>query len=261
MRDRLVKILDNSMAEDASYKVLSFYEYLDLIVKKPWVTRDTFQLLHDMILSRGVEHSLTAGKPVKHRYSFFEDTEMVGPFIVFGQQKAKENVVEKIDNASRGLEASKRLWILLGPPGSAKSRSMDGIKTALNLYSRSEAGLTYTLLLPTVDERLKDRALFEEDGVYYLQSPLCERPLQLIPHQTRTAFCEELNASVDNETMSKFLQEHPHYDNVFKINVSGNMSPYSQYIIEDFMKTKGISFTEMLDYIKEIGRASCRERV
>ena len=28
-----------------------------------------------------------------------------------GQQKAKENLVEKIDNASRGLEASKRLFV------------------------------------------------------------------------------------------------------------------------------------------------------
>jgi len=62
---------------------------------------------------------------VKHQYEFFETPEMIGKYVVFGQQKAKENLVEKIDNASRGLEASKRLWILLGPPGAAKSRSMD----------------------------------------------------------------------------------------------------------------------------------------
>jgi len=80
-----------------------------------------------------------------------EDAAPVGMFVVFGQQKAKANLVEKIDNASRGLEASKRLWILLGPPGAAKSRLMDGIKTALNVYSRPDEGKTYTLLLPTVD--------------------------------------------------------------------------------------------------------------
>ena len=120
MREKLSKILAESSARYDQHKILTYFEYLDLVTEKPWVTRDTFQLLHDMILSKGVEISLVPGKPVKHRYQFFETGAAVGNYIVFGQQKAKENVVEKIDNASRGLESSKRLWILLGPPGSAK---------------------------------------------------------------------------------------------------------------------------------------------
>ena len=147
---------EKGSAIQAQDEVLSFSEYLKLIKDKPWITRNTFQLLHDMIVSRGVEYTIVPGKPIHHRYNFFEDDKLVGVYVVFGQQKAKENLVEKIDNASRGLEASKRLWILLGPPGAAKSRSMDGIKIALNIYSRSEEGRTYTLLLPTLDERLKE---------------------------------------------------------------------------------------------------------
>ena len=102
-------------------EVLGFPEYLDLVKREPWITRNTFQLLHDMLLSSGVERTIVPGKPIKHRYDFFEDEALVGMYAVFGQHKAKENLVEKIDNASRGLEASKRLWILLGPPGAAKS--------------------------------------------------------------------------------------------------------------------------------------------
>ncbi|MFT5127972.1 MAG: serine protein kinase [Rhodothermales bacterium] len=143
------------------------------------------QLLHDMMLSRGVEHRIVSGKPVKHPYRFFGDTEMVGPYVVFGQQRAKEKLIEKVDNASRGAEASKCLWILLGPPRSAKSRSMDAIKSALHTYSLSEVGKTYTLLLPTVDERLKERAVHSENGVWYVQSPLFARPLQVIPPAMR----------------------------------------------------------------------------
>jgi len=250
MRGRLDRLLSDSNARNDAESILSFHEYLDLILKKPWTTRDTFQLLHDMILGRGVEHSLSPGKPVKHRYRFFEDSQSVGPFIVFGQQKAKENMVEKVDNASRGLESSKRLWILLGPPGSAKSRSMDGIKTALNRYSRSEEGLTYTLLLPTVDERLKDRSLFEENGVYYLQSPIFERPLQIVPEHAREAFCAELNANVDHGEMAEFLARHPHYDNTYSIKITGRISPFSLYVLEHFMKDKGLSFNELLEFVK-----------
>ncbi len=179
MLSALTEILESSnLGTIQDDEVLGFPEYLDLVKREPWTTRNTFQLLHDMLLSSGVERTIVPGKPIKHRYAFFEDDALVGTFVVFGQQKAKENLLEKIDNASRGLEASKRLWILLGPPGAAKSRSMDGIKTALNVYSRSDEGKTYTLLLPTVDERLREKALFEEKGVYYLQSPIFERPLQ-----------------------------------------------------------------------------------
>jgi len=250
MREKFQKIFQEAAEKKQGDEVLSFYEYLDLCTRKPWVTRDTFQLLHDMILSSGVEHSLSPGKPVKHRYGFFEDTEKVGPYIVFGQQKAKENLVEKIDNASRGLESSKRLWILLGPPGSAKSRSMDGIKTALNEYSNSEDGLTYTVLLPTVDERLRDRSLFEENGVMYIQSPVFERPLQVVPDHARKEICQVLNSSVDKEVMQQFLDKHPHYDNQYKIQVRGLISPYSKYVLDDFMKTKGLDFAGLMDFLK-----------
>jgi serine protein kinase len=205
--------------------------------------------MHDMMLSQGVEHSIVAGKPVKHKYSFFE-TKLVGKSIVFGQQKAKENLVEKIDNASRGAEASKRLWILLGPPGSAKSRSMDAIKTALKRYSASEAGKTYCLLLPTVDERLKEKALFSEDGIHYLQAPLYERPLQVIPEPLRQETLEKLNGMLDQEALVQFYKEHPHYDGRFSVQIQGRVSPYADSVLESFMEAKGLDFSGLLPHLK-----------
>ena len=250
MLDSLRSVFEQHQQDLVDDEVLSFPDYLNLVVEKPWITRNTFQLLHDMLLRSGVEHAIVPGKPIKHRYAFFENEEAVGDFTVFGQQKAKENLVEKIDNASRGLESSKRLWILLGPPGAAKSRSMDGIKRALGLYSKSEEGRTYTLLLPTLDERLKEKALFEEDGVYYLQSPIYERPLQVIPDALRRDFLAELNGKVDGDTLSEFLEQYPHYDESFEINIDGRVSPYSDYVLKDFMKAKGLDLWGLLPYLK-----------
>lgn len=250
LQERLKSILKNNHTNSHKQQVLSFEEYLDLVLQKPWVTRDTFQLLHDMILTGGVEHALMPGKPVKHRYQFFEDAEVVGPFIVFGQQKAKENLVEKVHNASRGLESSKRLWILLGPPGSAKSRSMDGIKTALHHYSASPAGLSYTLLLPTLDERLRERALFEENGIYYVQAPIFERPLQVIPDEARAGFCQELDRAVDAAALADFLERHPHYDNHFSIEIKGQISPFAKQVLDEFMAAKGLGVAELMPYLK-----------
>lgn len=236
--------------QDPTEEVLDFSEYLEVVSREPWVARNTFQLMHDMMLSAGVEHSLVVGKPVKHRYAFFEDAALIGPHRVFGQQRAKENLVEKIDNASRGLEASKRLWILLGPPGAAKSRSMDGIKLALKNYSLSDAGKTYTLLLPTVDERLQEKALFTEKGIHYLQSPLYERPLQVIPQTLRQQFASTLNRGLDRGSVKAFLEIHPHYDDDFCVSIEGLMSPFSERVLQDFMAAKKIGLQELLPYLK-----------
>ena len=250
MREALQALLENSSKRNVSEEILSFDEYLQLVQREPWVTRDTFQLLHDMLLSSGVDHSISPGKPIKHHYQFFENSDRVGGYVVFGQQKAKENLVEKINNASRGLEASKRLWILLGPPGAAKSRSMEGIKLALKQYSHSEEGKTHTLLLPTVDKRLRDQALFEEEGIFYLQSPLFEKPLQVLPEETRKAFASEIVSGTDQEILKEWLANHSHYDKEFSVTISGRLSPYSEYVLRDFMRMKDISFTELLPYLK-----------
>ncbi|MBT4287151.1 MAG: hypothetical protein HOD92_07410 [Deltaproteobacteria bacterium] len=251
MKTELKSLLNKSIQNDQEFEeIITFEAYLSLITKEPWVTRNSTQLLHDMMLSRGVDHAMTTGKPVKHTYHFFEDSDIIGPYIVFGQQKAKENLVEKIHNASRGMEASKRLWILLGPPGSAKSRSMDGIKRALNQYSLSPAGKTYYQLLPTVDERLKEKALFEENGIFYLPSPLYEGPLQIIPQSIRKEFTTELTKNIDKRSINSWLKKHQHYDKNFKIEITGLMSPYSDFVIKGFMKSKNLSFADLIPYLK-----------
>ncbi|HXV63542.1 MAG TPA: hypothetical protein VEK15_22765, partial [Vicinamibacteria bacterium] len=244
------EIVRSSAPGPVEDEIFSFPEYLELVKSEPWTTRNTFQLLHDMLLSSGIERTLVPGKPIRHRYNFFENDALVGLYVVFGQQKAKENLVEKIDNASRGLEASKRLWILLGPPGAAKSRSMDGIKTALNVYSQSDEGKTYTLLLPTVDERLREKALFEEGGVYYLQAPIFERPLQVIPRNLRPAFIARLNGLVEHDRVKDFLDRHPHYDGEFRMAIDGLISPFSDFVLQEFMRAKRIDFAGLLPFLK-----------
>lgn len=244
------KLFKDMSESTVSEEILSFEDYLSLVKKEPWITRNSVQILHDMLLACGVEHSIVPGKPVKHRYKFFEEQSYVGNSIVFGQQKAKENLVEKIDNASRGGEASKRLWILLGPPGSAKSRSMDAIKRALKKYSQMDEGKNFYLLLPSVDERLKDSALFEENGVMYIPAPLFERPLQIVPDEMRDSVCQELTKGLDKRSTAKFLKDHPHYDNRYTVQIDGRISPYADHVLKEFRKAKGLSYAEMLEYVK-----------
>jgi serine protein kinase len=256
--DNILNLLEEKLQKNTvQNEVITYHEYLDMVVEKPWITRNTKQLMNDMILLSGVEHTMLPGSSLKQKYNFFEDGEMVDQYIVFGQGPAKSNLVEKISNASKGLESAKRLWILLGPPGSAKSRSMDAIKTALNAYSKSEQGQTYTLLLPTVDQRLKDKSIpgltetVDKKEVMYLQSPCYETPLQLIPKAERKAFCNNLNAEINQDSLEEFYETYPHYDKSFKITEDGLLSPYAEQVITDFCRDMGdISLIEALKYVK-----------
>ncbi len=247
----ILSVLETNLSQSADLdEVLSFTDYLEKVRQNPWITRNTQQLIHDMIQRSGCEYKFIYGSPLKQKWNFFIDPKQVGNNIVFGQSKAKENLIEKFSNSSKGLEASKRLWILLGPPGSAKSRSMEGIKHALKAYSKSDEGMTFTVLLPTVDERLKDKAEFTEDGIYYIQAPCFEKPLQIIPDEQRKAFFGAINDASNKEAIAEFCEQYPHYDGEFLVNETGKVSPYVTELLKGFMKDKGISFTEMLQYVK-----------
>ena len=58
MLTALKHILEGAPASTSEDEVLSFSDYLDLVKKEPWITRNTFQLLHDMLLSSGVERTV-----------------------------------------------------------------------------------------------------------------------------------------------------------------------------------------------------------
>jgi serine protein kinase len=251
---KLTQMFRNFTAPAAENELLTFDEYLELAISEPWITRGAFQLNRDMIYASGISHKIIPGKQIEHLFHFFEDNNMVGNNVVFGQRVAKKNLVEKIDNASRGNEAAKRLWILLGPPGSAKSRSMNALKHALKMYSLSHGGKTYTILLPTVDERLKDKAVLTETingkAIYYLQAPIYEKPLQIIPHTLRADFQDQLNAAVDQENLAKFLEAHPQYDDSFDVNITDDISPFARRLIDDFMNDLNIDFHEFLSYVR-----------
>ncbi|MCM8533433.1 MAG: hypothetical protein NE330_19860, partial [Lentisphaeraceae bacterium] len=67
LTDKLFKDMSESTVSE---EILTYEEYLSLIKKEPWITRNSVQILHDMLLSSGVEHSIVPGKPVKHKYKF-----------------------------------------------------------------------------------------------------------------------------------------------------------------------------------------------
>ena len=148
------------------------------ITKNPKILRNAFQRVHDMILSYGFE-KYTLLKQDIIRYNFFGDPIEHGNDAVFGLDKAMERLVDIFRSASQGLGTDKRILLLHGPVGSAKSTIARLLKKGLETYSRTDAGALYTFAWK--NERHGEEGEMEE----YIPCPMHEEPLLLIPGDAR----------------------------------------------------------------------------
>src|SRR5512134_2214434 len=98
----------------------SFHEYLDMVAQNPRVARNSFQRIYDMILHFGTEHYSLHRQDII-RYHFFSDPIDHGDDAIFGLDLPLMNLVDFFKSAAHGYGTERRILLLHGPVGSAKS--------------------------------------------------------------------------------------------------------------------------------------------
>ena len=98
----------------------SFNDYLNLIRDNPKITRNAFQRMYDMILTYGTNSYVEYKKNII-RYKFFDDPIDHGKDAVFGLDVPCMKLVHFFKSAALGYGTEKRVLLLHGPVGSAKS--------------------------------------------------------------------------------------------------------------------------------------------
>ena len=180
-KNRLLSIVKEHCGKD-NYQQLhwegSFFDYLSLVEKKPNVARNSFQRMYDMIISYGKREYIDYKKTVTH-YSFFDDPIENGKDAVFGLDVQLMKLVNFLRSAALGYGTEKRVLLLHGPVGSAKSTITRLLKKGLERYSQSDEGALYTFEWKVEGE--KD-ILGSSD---IMPSPMNEEPLLLIPKESR----------------------------------------------------------------------------
>src|SRR5262245_39334641 len=121
----------------------SFEDYLKLVQENPRATRNAFQRIYDMILSHGVEEHVEHKKKMT-RYRFFRDYAHNGRDAVYGIDQSLSHLVDTFKSASRNYGTERRVILLHGPVGSAKSTIVRLLKKGLEEYSRTQDGAMYT---------------------------------------------------------------------------------------------------------------------
>ncbi|HEX9641531.1 MAG TPA: serine protein kinase [Candidatus Krumholzibacteria bacterium] len=154
----------------------SFEEYMAIVQENPRIIRSAYQRLYDMIVAYGTEEYTEYKKTITH-YNFFNDPFNDGEDAIYGADIPLMKLVNVFKSAAYGYGTEKRVILLHGPVGSAKSTIVRLLKHGIEEYSKTPAGMlcTYRWDLSGVEG-------MEELGFV---SPMHEEPLKLIPAEFR----------------------------------------------------------------------------
>jgi serine protein kinase len=209
----------------------SFQDYLDLVKENPKIARNAFQRMYDMIIEAGTEEYVDFKKPVI-RYKFFDDAHNNGKDAVFGLDVPLMKLVNVLKAAAQGYGPEKRVILLHGPVGSAKSTICRMLKKGLEAYSKTETGVIFTFEWIDPDGVLD--GLFGK-GVKHYATPMNEDPLWIIPEHMRSALCDQINKGQEG---------------AYRMTIEGELSPPSRMIFKALMDRYGGDFIRVLNHVR-----------
>jgi len=211
----------------------SFPEYLEIVMKQPTVTRTAYQRLFDMILAHGTE-DIYENKDKLTRYKFFTEFATRHGDGIYGLDRPLMTLVNTFKSAALGYGTERRVILLHGPVGSAKSTIARLLKRGLEEYSRSDAGQLFSFSWKSAD------GTFAKD-------PMHGEPLQLIPEEYRTELLGQLNAEATGP-------------NPYGIRIKGDLCPASRYEFRERLKNYNGDWLEMLKHEVRIFRLILSEK-
>ena len=209
----------------------TFDDYLDIVKSNPLVTRNAFQRLYDLIMEKDSKKYTDAKKDVFH-YNFFDDPDNNGKDAVFGLDISLMKLVNVIRAAALNYGTEKRVILLHGPVGSAKSTICRMIKKGVEQYSQTPQGAIYCF--DWIDPDGEHEDVFGE-GVRVFESPMHEEPLLLIPKQIRDSFVKTLNEGLDLN---------------YKIQIDGDLCPPSRFIFKKLWEHYKGDLSQVLRHVR-----------
>ena len=144
----------------------TFEEYLNMVIAKPELARYSHARIYDMVQWAGA----LPGRDGVPEYKLFAGE-------IFGLDRALDRLVQFFHAGARGLEVRKRILLLMGPPASGKSSTVNLIKQGLERYSRTDHGATYAIK----------------------GCPMQEEPLHLIPEERRQELARDYGLHIEGD--------------------------------------------------------------
>jgi serine protein kinase len=199
----------------------TFRQYLDLAHERPEVARNAYQRLYDLVTSYGFDE-YSELKRRRVRWRFFADPDGDGRDAIFGLDESLMRLVDTVKAGAHGYGPERRIILLHGPVGSAKSTVARLMKRGLERYSRRPEGALYTYSWTL------------EDGST-VACPMHEEPLKLLPPEAREEVVKALNDRLDRS---------------YRLSVPGDVDPMCRWYFNHFLKKYEGDWTKVLDHVR-----------
>lgn len=190
-------------------RVMTLYEYIDELCRDARPARTSFQRIYDMILDAGVTRETELRQKIA-KYKFFENCSKEGAFTkdsLFGLDLNMMKLVRHIKNGAQKRGAEKRLLLLEGPVGSAKSTIARLLKRGLEKESLRNP--IYTLRWKGLGAEFGGKSDISVDGVqlYDAVCQLHEEPLKLLDPRIRDEILHQINAENRSRDLMRYKVE------------------------------------------------------
>ncbi len=210
----------------------AFQDYLDIIKENPAPTRTAFQRMYDMIVSHGTKEYVENRKRIIH-YNFFDDAGHGGKDALFGLEISLMRLVNVFKSAARFYGAERRIILLHGPVGGAKSTICRLLKRGLENYSKTPEGALYTFSWHDGGEDWVRKGLL--GGAETFPCPMHEDPLRMIPEEFQDKSLQELNRGIKSG---------------YKIQMDGVLCPPCRFIFKELLKHHAGDWNKLLKHIR-----------
>ena len=197
----------------------SFEEYMELVDANPLVIRNAWQRMYDMIRSHGFEDPEFPGMP--RRWGLFQDPLSKGRDAIFGLDEPLNKLVQALRAGACGFGPERRVILLHGPVGSAKSTVARLLKQALEQYSKGDDGALYTFT-------------WDVDGEEVV-SPMHQEPLLLVPENSRGPILERLNDTLRAE---------------YSLGLEGELDPVSRFYYSMLMERYEGDWRKVIGHVR-----------
>src|SRR5437016_4495047 len=132
-KQALADAAKHGSAEQAEFITLN--EYIDRVAERPAIAATAHQRIYDMVRAAGFTDGLHAGEV---SCNFFRRE-------LFGLDVPLDRLVRYFETAAQGHETRRRILLLWGPPGGAKSSVAALLKRGLEDWSHADDGALYAV--------------------------------------------------------------------------------------------------------------------
>ena len=200
----------------------SFADYVEIVKHNPKVARAAYQRLYDMILSVG-SATYTRNRETIVHYKFFDDPVDNGLDAIYGLDKPLMQLVHMFESAARRYGTEKRVLLLHGPVGSAKSTIVRLLKKGMEAYSKTDDGALYTLVWMNIPDQER------------MECPMHEEPFHLIPIEFRPKVLGQLNNGNGADR---------------RVNIEGELCPACRFVYRRLMEQYQGDWTQVVGHVR-----------